>query len=97
MADATGDQPVPVLAGEPLFIRVRLRMRRAVGITFERDGGDGDARERGQSRLHLVELRLAGGEAEPPPVVVDGDGYVVGVVQRRRAAFEGGVIKVPLR
>ena len=46
VADATGDRPVLVLAGELCCVRVRLGMRCAVGVTFERDGGNGDARER---------------------------------------------------
>src|SRR4051794_22140808 len=71
VADATGDQPVHVLAGELLFVRVRFRMRCAVGVTLECDRRDGDARERGKLRLDLVERRLAGRQSEPPPIVVD--------------------------
>jgi hypothetical protein len=93
VADATRDQPVRVLAGELLLVRVRFRMRCAVGVAFESDGGDGDARERGEARLDLVQGSLAGRQSEPPPIVVDGDGYVVGVVERRRAALEGGVVE----
>ena len=41
--------------------------------------------------------RLALSEPEPPAVVVDHDGDVVGVVEGRGAALEGRVVEVPLR
>jgi hypothetical protein len=40
---------------------------------------------------------LAVGQAQPPAVVVDHDLHVIGVVERGRAAIEGGVVKGPLR
>ena len=75
-----------------------FRMGRAVGVALERD-----RRARvmtGRFREPLLELGVLGlavGQPEPPAVVVDHDRDVVGVVERRRAALEGGVVEVPLR
>ena len=72
-------------------------MRRAVGVAFERDRGHRDHRPRGELLLELGVLGFAVGEPEPPAVVVDHDRDVVGVVEGRCAALEGGVVEVPLR
>ena len=78
-------------------VGTRFRMGRAVGVTLERDRGHGDDGALGEPLLELVVLGLAVGQPEPPAVVVDHDRDVIGVVERRRAAVEGGVVEVPLR
>src|SRR5689334_13644805 len=48
MPDAALDSPVRIFAGEFLSVRTRVRMRRAIGITFKGDGGHGDHRKFGK-------------------------------------------------
>ena len=72
-------------------------MRRAVGVALEGDRGHGDDRGFGEPILQLVVLGLAVGQPEPPAVVVDDDVDVIRVVERRRAAIEGGIVEAPLR
>ena len=72
-------------------------MRRAVGIAFERNGRHGYDRKCSETLLQLGVLRLAVGEAEAPAVIVDDDVDVIGIVEGRGAAVEGGVIELPLR
>src|SRR6202453_2603882 len=45
--------------------------------------------------FQIVVFPLAVGEVEPPAVIVDHDGYVVRVVEGRRAAVEGRLVEVP--
>jgi hypothetical protein len=45
----------------------------------------------------MIVFRLALGQAEPPAIIVDRDGDVVRIVERRRAPVERRVIEVPLR
>ena len=96
VADAAGDQPVRILAGELLGIGGGVRMRRAVGVAFQRDGRHGDDRTCGEPLFQLVIPRLARRQAEPPAVVVDHDADVIRIVEGRRAALEGRVVEVPL-
>ena len=72
-------------------------MRRAIGVAFKGDGGHGDGGEFGQPLFQFVVFRLARSQTKPPAIVVDHDGDMVGVVEGRRAALEGGVIEIPLR
>ena len=88
---------VRVLAGELLRHRRWVRMRRAVGIAFERDRRHGDHRACREPLFQLVILRLALGQAEPPAIVVDDDIDVIGVVERRGAAIERRVVEAPFR
>src|SRR6266550_6341382 len=93
----TRDEPVRIPAGELFRIRAGIRMRRAVGISFQRNRGDADSGGRGEPLLQFVELRLAGGEAEAPAIVVDHDGHVIGIVKSRGAAIECRIIEIPFR
>jgi hypothetical protein len=94
--DAALDGPVRIGAGELAGIGTGVRMGGAVGVALQGDGRDGDRRPSGEPLLQLVVCRLAVGQAQPPAVVVDHDRDVVGVVEGRRAAIEGGVVKGPL-
>lgn len=49
------------------------------------------------SRFQIVVFCLALSEAEPPPVIVDHDTDVIGIVEGRSAALEGGIIELPFR
>ena len=51
----------------------------------------------GKLLFQVVVSRLAFGEAEPPAVIMDRDVDVIRIVERRRRAIEGGVVKVPFR
>src|SRR3954453_11008123 len=93
VADPAGHHPERVPARELPGVRARLRVRRAVGVALEGDGRHGDGRRRRKALLQVVVPRLAVGESEPPAVVVDHDRDVVRVVERRRAALEGGVVE----
>src|SRR5262245_23055620 len=73
MPDAALDMPMRIAARELLGIRTGLRMRRAVGIAFERDCGDADHWTRGELFLQFVILRLACGQTKPPTVIVNDD------------------------
>jgi len=47
--------------------------------------------------FQFVVFRLALGEAEAPTIIMNHDGDVVGIVERRRAAIERGIVEMPLR
>ena len=68
----------------------------AVGIAFHGDGRHGDHRCLREPLFQIVVARLTLGQAEPPAVVMDSNGDVVRIIERRRAAVEGGVIEAPL-
>src|SRR4051812_44059539 len=97
MADATGESAMRVASGKLLRVGAGIQMRGAIRVAFERDRRHRDGRKLRELLLERIELRLAFGEPEAPAVVVDGDGDVVRVVERRRAALEGGVVELPLR
>src|SRR5215510_9406340 len=69
----------------------------AVRVAFKRDRGHGYAWELGEPRLERVVLRLAFGEPEAPPIVVDRNGDVIRIVEGSRRPIEHGVIEIPLR
>src|SRR5829696_6001661 len=94
--DTSLDNPMRIGAREFPGIGTRLRVWRAIGITFERDGRDGDHRARRQPLFQIVKVRLTVSQPEPPAVVMDDDGDVIRVVERRRAALERGIVEVPL-
>ena len=95
MPDAALDMPVRIAARELLCVGAGIRMRCAVGIALERDGGHADGRTRSQPLLQLVILRLPFRQAKPPAVIVNDDGDVVRVVERRRAARERRIVEAP--
>ena len=71
VADAARDGPVLIFAGEFLGVGAGLRVRRAVGVAFQRDGRHGDDRECGEPLFQIVIFRLAFSQTEPPAVIVD--------------------------
>ena len=71
-------------------------MRCAVGITLKGDGGHPDHRKFGKSLFQIVIFWLAFSETEPPAVIVNDDGDMIGIVKGRSAAIEGGIVEVPL-
>src|SRR5207253_9066882 len=91
------NQAVLILAREFFRVRRGLRMRRAVRVTFEGDRRDADRRKLSEPCFEVVVFALALRQAESPAIVVDDDGNMIGVIKRRRAAIEGGVIEIPLR
>src|SRR5262249_36298006 len=97
VSDAAFDSPVLVLAGELVGVRARLRVRRAVGITFERDRRYCDRWVFREPSFQIVIFRLALRETEPPAVIVADNGDVIGIFESRRAAIKGRVVEVPLR
>ena len=94
--DAALDGPVLVSAREFLGIGTRIRVRRAVCVTFHGDRGHSDDRTCSKPFFQIVILRLAFSQCLPPAIIVDDDGDVVGVLEGLRAAIEGGVIKVSI-
>jgi hypothetical protein len=72
-------------------------VRRSICITFQGDRRYRDGRNIGKALFQIVILRLALRHADPPSVVVDRNGDVVGVVEGFSGSIEGGVIKVPVR
>ncbi len=96
VADATREIPMLVLAGELRGVRRRSRMRRAVGVAFERDRGHRHHWPCGEPALECIERRLAGSQAQPPAVVVDHDAHVIWVVERGGAAIETWHHRTPI-
>ena len=95
--DAARDQPVRIFAREFLGIGTRVRMRRAIGIAFEGDGGHRDDRAFGKPLVQIVIFRLAFSQSEPPAIVMDHDGDMIRIVEGCRAAIERRIVEVPLR
>src|SRR3954453_1585688 len=58
VADAAGESSMQVRARELPRVGAGVRMRRAVGVAFERDRRDGDLGRLGQPALQAVVLRL---------------------------------------
>jgi hypothetical protein len=95
VADAREDA-MRVRSGES--IRVRLAIgERTVEVTRDGDGRHRHDRALRELRLETVELSLAIGEALSPAIVVDDDGDVIRVIERRGRAIERRVIEAPLR
>src|SRR5262245_47083845 len=59
VADAPGDVPMLVWSGKHLRVRSRVRVRRAVGVAFHRDGRHRDDRTLGKLLLELGVFFLA--------------------------------------
>ena len=98
MSDATLDNPECIFTGEFFAIaRVVVRVRRAVGIAFKSDCRHGDGWSLKQFLFKVVVLRFSLSQVEPPAIVVNDDGDVIGVVEGLRGAIVGCVVKVPLR
>jgi hypothetical protein len=95
--DATLDGPVGVFAREFLGIGTRVRMRRTVGITFERDGGNSDDRTFGEPLFQIVICPLAVRQCDSPALIMNHDADVIRVLERCCTALERCIIELPLR
>src|ERR1700730_1210067 len=69
----------------------------AVAGAVQRDGGDGNGRQRRQPALQPGIVRIAGRQAEAMAIAVDHDIDIIRVVEGRRRAREGGVVEMPVR
>lgn len=97
VADAAFDGPVRILAGELVTIGCGLRVRRAIGLTFQSERRHADHRRRCQTFLQITILSLAFHQPQPLAVVIDDDSDVIRVVERRGAAVELCIIEVSFR
>ena len=95
-ANAAGDDLVRIFTGELFGVGARLRVRRAVGVAFHRDRRHGNYWSLGEAFFEFVVLGFAVRQAEPPAIIMNHDGNVIGIAEGRRAAVEGGVIEIPL-
>jgi hypothetical protein len=93
--DTARDDAVRIGARECLGIRTGVRVRRPVGIPFQRDGGHGDDRPLGQALFQGVVWRLACGQTQAPTVVTDHDADVIRVVEGLGGAIKRGRIEGP--
>src|SRR5512134_3722613 len=75
--DSASQVPMHILAGELRRIRSRARVRCAVRIPFERDGGHDDEWPCREPTLERVVGRLAFSLAEAPAIVVNDDAHVI--------------------
>src|ERR1700722_13605629 len=72
-------------------------MRRTVGVAFHRNGWNADGRALRKSIFEIGVFRLALDQAQSPTVVVNYDGDMIGVVERRGGTIKRGIIEIPLR
>src|SRR5215831_12969103 len=72
-------------------------MRRAVGITLERDGRNADDRTFSEPLFQIVIFPLAIRQCDSPPIIMNHDADVIRVVERCSTALERCTIKPPLR
>jgi len=68
-----------------------------IGVTFKGNGGHGDDRALGKPLFQIVIFRFAFSQGLPPAVIMDHNGDVIRIVERRCTAIERGIIEVPLR
>ena len=80
MTDAAADDPVLVFARELLRIRVRLRMRRAVGVALQRNRGHTDDWCLREAGFESVVARFTLRQPEPPAVIMNDDIDVIWIV-----------------
>ncbi len=97
MSDSALDRTVRIVAGKFPGIGAGVQMRRTIGIAFKRNGGHGDDGPDGKPLFQIVEFRVAFSQCEAPPIIVDHDGDVIGVVEGRCATIERRIIEFPLR
>ena len=71
--DAALDDPVHIFAREFPSIGAGLRVRCPIGITLQRNRGNGNVRGLGQPLFQIIVLRLSFSQSEPPAIIVDHD------------------------
>jgi len=88
-----------VLISAREFFRVGtgLRMWRAIGITFKRNGRHRDDWTFGKPLFQVVVFRLTFCQAEAPAIIVDYDGDMIGVIKGGCGAVKRGIIESPFR
>ena len=97
MANAAGDDPVSILAGEFLTICCGVgRVWRTICIAFEGNGGHGDGRKLSELLFEFVILRFAFSQSNPKAIIVNHDGHVIPIIEGSRGAIECGIVEVPL-
>lgn len=97
VTDAARDQAVLIFSDELACIGLRIGMRRAVGIAFHSDRGDGQFRSRRELCLVFVEPLFSRSQPEAPSIVMGDDFDMVWVCERGRRLVESGVVELPLR
>ena len=93
MPDAARDGSMRVFAGEFFGIGGGFGMRRAIGVALEGNGRHGDDRRFGKPLFQIVVFWLTLREPKSPAIIVNHDGDVIRVIERRRTAVESGVIE----
>src|SRR5450631_980663 len=79
--DPARNSPVRILARKFPGIGAWIQMRRAIGIAFHGNGGHGNDRTLRKPLVQIGIFRLAFGQGEPPPIIVDHDADVIRVVE----------------
>ena len=97
MADAAGDEPVVILAGELVAIGRAERVDCPVGVAFHGDGRHGYDGEPGEPLFEVIILPLTIRQAEPPAIIVHHDVNVVRVVEGSCCAVVRSIVEIPLR
>src|ERR1700682_1158167 len=97
MPNAARDQAMFIFTWELPSIRTGGWVERAIGVTFQGDGGHGDDWTFGEPLFQLVILGLTLSQSEPPAIVMDHDTDVVRVIEGRRRAIERRIVKLPFR
>ena len=81
MANSALNGSVFIFAGEFPGIGTRIRVRCAIRIPFESNGGHSDDWPVGKPFFQFVVFRLAFSQTEPPAVIVDHDLDMIRVVE----------------
>src|SRR5437016_5743262 len=82
----------------PRMLAIGCSVRgRTIEITSNGDCGHGGDRTFGKPLSQIVIFRLAFGQSEPPPIVMDHDADMIRIVEGCCTAIERGVIEAPLR
>src|ERR1700722_9645013 len=68
-----------------------------VRITLKGDRRHGNGGPFRETLFQVVVLGFTFGDADPPSIIMDGDGDVVRVVKRRCGTIECGIVEVQLR
>src|SRR5829696_3333704 len=81
VTDTAANRAMFVLPGKLATVRIGCGVRRSVGVAFHRYGWNRNGRGLGELLLDRVISRLAISETHAPPIVVDNDCNVVGIVE----------------
>jgi len=81
VSDAAFDDAARVLARELFCVSAGIRVRGAIRVALERDGGEGDDRTRRKPLFEAVILRLPFSQSESPAVVMNDYGDMIWIVE----------------